>query len=145
MPTTISMRDFIASGRFGSIQLGVSRAEVEALLGPPHAWSEPGPLQAAAIWKYGGVEFYFGSGVLWMIFCDDFGSPCTQINCWILQRGLSLVQAEAELQAAAIQYSQVDVPNLPGDVYLACASGVQLQFAPAEGEALELAACFIRI
>lgn len=82
------LKQFCRTGSLGSITIGMSKAEIEQLLGIPHefggSWPEWSPAkqqQAASfklsylkypIWKYDAIEFHFGdrSGQLYLIWCD---------------------------------------------------------------------------
>jgi hypothetical protein len=50
----ISLKQWIKTGTFGPVHLGMSSDEVQQRLGPPPQFREKRPM----IWKYGGVEIY---------------------------------------------------------------------------------------
>jgi hypothetical protein len=57
----ISLLEFFRTGRFGGVTVGMSRQEVEALLGRPDSWSRLEEYGTAGIWIYGGVELCYSS------------------------------------------------------------------------------------
>ncbi len=61
----IDFRDFLKTGQFGPVQLGMTQDEVRQLLGNPQDWG-------GQIWKYDEMEFHFGDQErrLWLIWCD---------------------------------------------------------------------------
>jgi hypothetical protein len=73
----ISMREFLSSGAFGPLTVGMSRAQVRATLGEPHDWSiQSRQARLPAIWKYGVVEFHFHpeTDAVWLIHADYFNN-----------------------------------------------------------------------
>ena len=95
----ISLREWIATGKFGAIQIGDTRADVAACLGKPPQWSTPAKTPAKAeIWKYGDIEFYFNDETLWMIFADDFeipvGNAPIELDSWKVARTWALTAME---------------------------------------------------
>jgi len=59
----LTLREFLETGRLGDIRLGMTRAEAQALLGPPEDIS----LTKDAVWKYGSLQLYFHENRLWLI------------------------------------------------------------------------------
>ena len=64
---------------------------------------------------------------------DDFkvpnGGSKIELNSWIIGGNLTLLQAEKELNLAAINYRKVNFPYAEDGVYLTAKSGVTLAFA----------------
>ena len=63
----INLLQFFKTGEFGPVKLGMTRAEVENLLGKPDSYytieeiSDSDDYTSAEIWEYGGVELYFAT------------------------------------------------------------------------------------
>lgn len=129
----ISLRDFAATGKFGDIEPGITRAAVRDILGSPPDWSAPfDNFEAAAIWKYGDIEFYFSDDVLWMIFTDDFEIPrgCAQfeLDAWEVKRDCTPSQMEQYLSTARINYRVEVFPYIDNGVRLICENGTTMTF-----------------
>lgn len=129
----ISLREWLATGKFGSIQFGDNRADVAACFGAPPQWSTPAKTAAtAAIWKYGDIEFYFNNDKLWMIFADDFeipvGNEQIELDAWKVGRTCTPSEMERHLNEAGIVYRVEDFPYVDNGVRLISAAGVALTF-----------------
>ena len=62
----INLLQFFKTGRFGPVKLGMTRAEVENLLGKPDSYSSDTIYETinyaeARVWEYGGVELCFAT------------------------------------------------------------------------------------
>ena len=129
----VSLQEFIRTGKFGPIELGMGRAQVETILGAPDAWTAQENKADASIWKYGDVEFYFQNHALWMIFMDDFtvpnGGSKIGLEPWIIGGQLTLSRAEKEPKLAAIAYQKTDFSYKENGVRLIAKSGATLAFA----------------
>jgi hypothetical protein len=105
---SISLGDFVATGMFGPIQLGMTRSEIEELIAPPALWGIERRRDIATIWRYGEIEFYFLDHRLRMIFTDhdsltNCGGTC-EIDPWLIRPGLRRNEFEAALQAGNIGF-----------------------------------------
>ena len=137
LPIHVNMLEFLRTGDFGGIRLGMTRQEVREILGEPPNWSitrKRKRSEMAAVWKYGSIEIYFedASGKVHMIFSDDFplmGSETLQLDSWILREGLLLEDARLELDKGNLKY-QVAEESLIGATRLDFESGVRLRFHP---------------
>lgn len=128
------MRDFLRTGEFGPVRLGVSRAELQGYLGEPEDWGPaPKAKHHAGIWKYGDIEFHFNGDTLWLIFADDVeelrGGETIDLDPWILDGNALVEQVLEGLAAAHIPYQRI-VWALDDDTerFLAGA-GVELLFS----------------
>src|SRR5690349_209628 len=106
---SVSLRDFAITGKFGPIQLGMTRAEIEQLLGAPELWGTEEQCEVATIWRYSEIEFYFANHMLKMIFTDhgslaDGGDTC-DIEPWIIRRGLPRHEFEAALREGNVEFT----------------------------------------
>jgi hypothetical protein len=143
----ISLRDFLACGRFGSISLGFDRRAIEDAFGQPEDFVRRG---RAAIMKYGDVEFQFQPDLdLCLIFIDRFSGPdkvpvgwggC-EIDPWVIKEGMPRAELERELDGAALRYSLERRPKLDQE-RLVLPSGVEVRFAIAPDEPQGLASVF---
>ena len=58
----LSLLDYLRCGRLECIRAGTSKAEIEAILGPPKDWSVESRRRRnwkPAIWKYDSLEIFF--------------------------------------------------------------------------------------
>ena len=128
----IRLQQFVRTGNFGPIKLGISRVQIEEFLGAPDAWTAQDGKANASVWKYGDVEFYFQNHSLWMIFMDDFkvpkGGAKIELDAWIISGQLSCSKAEKHLELAAISYRKEAFPHSENGVHLIANSGVRLAF-----------------
>jgi len=136
----VSLREFLATGRFGPLELGVSRELVEERLGPPEDWDARSPThRAARIWKYGDVELHFarGGSSLQIIHADDFDVPSgganVELDPWIVSGQLRRRDAEAELASAGIAFTTRPYVVEPDMDEVRTIGGISLVFA-AEGD-----------
>jgi hypothetical protein len=134
--TTISLLEWLRTGRFGPIHLGMSRTEVEGALGPPEAMGGTSRRRRTpTIWKYGDVEMYFGQKreePLYMLFLESFsarsGGQTFAIDPWSLRGGMGLEEAIQQLEAAVLPFEQRHNPADMDYVEVLLASGVKLSF-----------------
>ena len=139
----VSLREWIVTGRFGSIELGAMRADVERHLGLPKQWSTPANTpQTAAIWKYGDIEFYFQDDRLWMILGDNFEVPSGDTNlkldAWIIERTCQPSAMERHLNDKGIAYRVEDFPYADNGIRIIVESGTTLTFCGEDAAQLEL-------
>ena len=139
----ISLRDWLATGKFGAIQIGDNRDDVAACFGAPKNWSTPAKIPAtAAIWKYGDVEFYFNDETLWMIFADDFeipiGNAQIELDAWQVARTCTPAAMKRHLDEASIRYRVADFPYADNGVRLISAAGVTMMFCGEDAANLEM-------
>lgn len=140
------MKEFIRTGRLGTVDLGISRDMVLQRLGNPDDCSVK-LLQKSrkpSIYKYGGVELYFSehNDTVEMIFIDDFNRETPSIDCWIVDDSLSIKEAEKELNRQGISYRKERSRRLEDSVYLISESGVYMQFAEDEYKTTRLVAVY---
>ena len=139
----VSLREFIATGKFGALELGARRADVERYLGTPPQWGTPAKTPtSAAIWKYGDIEFYFQNDELWMIFADDFrvprGDATLELDAWKIERTCTPKRMEQHLSAANIAFRAEDFPYADNGVRLISEAGTTLTFCGENPSNLEL-------
>jgi hypothetical protein len=134
----VSLLDFLGSGRFGLISLGVDRRAIENTFGQPEDVDADSVKRrrAPAIMKYGDVEFHFQPDTgLWLIQIDRFSGPggvpvgwggC-QIDPWVIKEGMPRAGLERELERAALRYVLELRPEF-GQERLVLPSGVKVGF-----------------
>ena len=132
----VSLFEWLHTGTFGPITLGMTRSEVRALLGPPDNWSVARNAdRSPIIWKYGDFEFYFDSrdGPLHLLRTDTFRKPvggkAFTLDPWILRRGLSRRAVKRQLASCGIDAHWRTVPHDSNQIVLDIpGSGVTLSF-----------------
>lgn len=131
----VSLKDFIETGRFGSVSLGMSRAQVESSLGvPDDVGATSRKYRKPAIWKYGDVELHFGLDAdnLFLICLDEFdvpsGGKLVKLDAWIIRRTLTLSEAEEHLSVSGIDYKAEDYKPEDDAKCLVAGVGVKLIF-----------------
>jgi len=140
----VSLKEFIETGRFGPVHLGMNRAQVERSLGAPDdvGWGSRKHRQPA-IWKYGDVEFHFGreGDALFLIHLDEFDVPSggkfVGLDPWVIRGSLTLLEAEKYLTRNGIDYEVADYPLEDDALCIKTGAGVKLIFI---GERLPLRA-----
>lgn len=137
---TISLKDFVATGRFGSVVLGQSRAQVRSFLGEPDDLGGTSRKhREPAIWKYGSFEFHFPppEDALRLIHADHFDVPSggrtMTFDPWIVRGDLPRDALERELGNLGLAY-EVRREAYSEAFVIETASGVQFGYRLAEGE-----------
>jgi len=131
------MLDFLRTGVFGGIKPGITRQELEQIVGTPSVWSvtkRRKRREVSAIWLYGSIEFHFAdwSDTIWMIFSDHWplkGSVSFELDPWILTENLTLPDAVAALKGANLNFLLTTDLQIER-TELALDSGVALGFYP---------------
>jgi hypothetical protein len=131
----VSMREFVETGEYGGARLGIGRAELQALFGEPDDLSGASrKYRKPAIWKYGDVEFHFGTGAdeLWLIHLDDFvvpqGGKSIEFDPWIINGSLTPDEAQSVLAREGMQFAVKNPFDLE-TVELVVGPGVRLLFS----------------
>jgi hypothetical protein len=155
MTIFVSMLEFFRTGAFGSLHPGITRTQIEALVGPPDDYSilsrkERRRYKEEDHWKYSGVWVYGCNGdngilgsvqlffdeqhSLWYILIDYLymclpsGGEKIQIDPWILRPGLSLEDAQTALTQSQLRYHIRQDPFYEEIVHLVLETGVLLYF-----------------
>jgi hypothetical protein len=132
----VELLEFLRTGDFGGITLGMTRQQIIDLLGIPPNWmitKRRKRFEISPIWRYGSMEFYFAenSGAFHMIFTDHFpleGSETLSIiDPWLLRGGLTFDEALTLLIPTGLPY-QIAPELHTGVTYLTFASGVKISF-----------------
>jgi len=147
---TVSMIEFLRTGAFGSVRLGMPRLDVEEVLGSPDDVSTMmNKNRRPAIWKYGDIELHFdpdGDDLL-SIYTDEFDVPsggrAIDLDPWILRRGILWSRVEPQLIAQHIPYTQraKTPPYDDGTTRIIVDSGVELVFIDREDHNESNASC----
>lgn len=110
-PIFVSMLEFLRTGNFGPIKLGMPHSQLFLLLGFPSKYSNA---SLSFSWVYGNIEFHFHeSGFLWLIHSDYFrpvpnAGTNVEIDNWILCFGTPLTNVERELTKQGIKFHQTE-------------------------------------
>ena len=85
----LNLTEFIKTGQFGFLQLGMTKAELESQLFPPEDWQSNKSKESSPLWRYGNFELYFDERqTLYRIFNDYIpqldGGDSTIIKDWWL-------------------------------------------------------------
>lgn len=113
----VSLLDWLRTGRFGPLRLGMTRAQVGAILGPLDDHSGRAPMgRLPSIWKYGDIEFHFGDGgQLCAIHTDTFlaapsGGRAIALDPWILRARVQRAKVEQALTDLGIPFERAPWP-----------------------------------
>jgi hypothetical protein len=147
MPS-VSLKHFLATGRFGPVALGADRIALEWVFGAPETTGGTGRRKRVPpIWKYGDVRFFFdpASGRLNRIHIDTFsgaeGEPqgwgLVELDPWIVRQALPRDVFERELGAAGIAFNVVARPRVNQHV-IELRSGVEVGFFSAPDDSSNL-------
>jgi hypothetical protein len=141
---TASVEDFARHGTLGPIALGVTRARVCELLGPPTCWGTEDSAESASIWLYGDVEIFFesgdGDGEIWLIHIHHWhntkpwGGGRLAIDAWVIREGMLLNDLESALRQAAIAFETRPNAWNPGCVSVVTSAGVSFLVCVAPDE-----------
>ena len=91
---TIDLKNFIVTGKFGGITLGMNKDLVKKILGMPGLFGtntskKALTLKNAAIWLYGNIEFYFRKDdqsleMIYLDYLDEIsGGKAFKVKTWI--------------------------------------------------------------
>lgn len=130
---SISLKDFLLTGDFGPVSLGMTREQVAACLGEPEHRSVPTRGQRIpAIWKYGDIEFHFSGNNLWLIFADNVeeldGGRAIKLDSWLLRGSATISQVMSALTAAGMSSDPIEWPHDDGTKRFRVGAGVELLF-----------------
>jgi|SRR5581483_1206591 len=111
---TVHLKEFLRTGQFGPVALGMHQDEVTHILGPPHDFSVPRRHRKRSdILKYGTMELHFDESAdyrLYLIFADNFqhfsGGNALELDPWVIHGHLSRPEAEDALRQAEIPFSE---------------------------------------
>jgi len=103
-PVSVSLKEFLRTGRLGPIALGMTASEVEALLGGQ------GTLAAEpSVWAYGSIELHFSRRRIFMIYADHLdpieGDDRLLVDSWVLREGVSRHDIEHRLNGEGLEHS----------------------------------------
>jgi hypothetical protein len=127
------LRSFVVEGVLGGARPGMSRAEIDRVLGHPEQWAGD-TRSSALIWRYGLFEVHFDEDVAWLLYTDYLDPPDAGsgrlLEPWILASGpLSQAETLSELRERDIEFELLDT----GSGALArIANGADLSFARVE-------------
>ena len=130
---TVSMQDFLRTGEFGPVRLGMLRGQIRSLLGEPEDWGpSPRAKHNVGIWKYGDIEFHFNEDVLWLLFADDIGTldggKAIDFDPWVLSGAASAESVLVDLEAAGISCQRIPWSFDDGTERYHVGAGIELLF-----------------
>lgn len=134
---SIALETFLKTGEFGSIRLGMTRAQIRGRIGRPQVKTTKTDSHGRPImWKYGDIELTFDPDedslvavtLEMAVGAVPTGWQRLGLDPWELRGGMAPEEVEAALNTAAISYAQLPA-RFPGDVLtLETAVGVRLGF-----------------
>lgn len=132
----VDMKDFIFTGKFDHLKIGQTKSEIAALLPEPDDYFPDTSLREAEIWRYGKIALHFdfeNHQKLAMIFTSyakelDGGNHLT-LDEWILDKPVTLLQIQQELNAHFISY-EVRVSTILNYVKIYLNHDINLTFCP---------------
>lgn len=129
---TVSMQDFLRTGEFGPVHLGMSRGQLRGLLGEPENWGPSPAKHNAVIWKYGDIEFYLNEDLLWYISANNGttlkGGRSIDLDPWVLNGDATVGQALRDLEDAYISCQRIDWKVDDTTERFMVGAGIELRF-----------------
>lgn len=138
---TVDLKNFLYTGRFGNIDLGMNKAQVEQSIGKPDYWMmthfSRNEKENSPIWRYGNIEFHFDvNRKLVSIYNDHlvnagiYGGVNIKLDCWVLlKENQKLVTIENQLDKEGFFYSKEYITKEePSKIKVNLQSGVDLLF-----------------
>ncbi|MBI5542780.1 MAG: hypothetical protein HY901_02750 [Deltaproteobacteria bacterium] len=142
MAVRISLREMLATGRFGPVTLGMHRDEVEHVLGRPDTVGGTSRKhREPLIWKYGTFEIHFDLGrhEVSLVYADNFrvleGGTQLEIDSWALSGESTREAVEDALQRESIVFAPTLYPWTDRAGELVTDGLVTLLFQAPEGTA----------
>jgi hypothetical protein len=132
----VSMFEFLKFGKFGCVELGLSKKQILGSFPSPDGFGSDKTIYDEDIWCYGNIEFQFIDDILFFIFSDYLeklsGGKKIAIEKWIFEdvSKLNLIYFINILDANNIDYTRNTIKfreNKFG-IGLLLASGVKLVF-----------------
>ena len=133
---TVSLEGFVRTGSFGPVRLGMSRAQIQELIGPPvDVGCQSRKYPRPACWLYGDVELHFRprEDVMWLIHLENFQTPTAggnlRLDPWIIRGGMTPAEVEQQLTACGIEFQQMPGASQSTTTTLIAGARVQLLFS----------------
>jgi hypothetical protein len=146
----VDLQQFCSTGVLGPITVGMTKAQMEQLLGTPHEWggSWPGwpqakqrkaarftlPYTEYPIWKYDAIEFHFGDSTcqLYLIWCDHLNQlardgQAFHLHLWVFG-DLRPLHKDRCIQALRNEGIQFEDRVFPYGGRIMLLSGVELSY-----------------
>ncbi len=115
----VNLENFLRDGTFGLIKFGMTREEVQKLIGLPDGVFQRQKDRFPTAFEYGDVELYFLSSAdnrLCTIYLDNFIIPRVnqqlELDAWFLESEQSLEVIESVLTERKIEFQSIDRPDL---------------------------------
>ena len=138
------MEEFVKTGKFGFLRLGMTKKEIVSQKFPPEDWAAGKTKETSPIWRYGNFELHFDEkNRLERIFNDyvpeiDGGKSIDITNWWIISKdnsGPTLETTLSHLNLMKLDYRKENV--VPGNMKLKLGNGVYFCFDHQEEDAGE--------
>jgi hypothetical protein len=114
-----NLKDFIVTGRFENVELGMSRADVRRAAGNPDEMGEISRrYRMPLIWRYGDIELHFSPDEdrLDLIFTDQF------------DEAPPIDRLREELGRNGVSYTEAAWPYERGGILMKASTGVEMAF-----------------
>lgn len=137
----LNITQFIASGEFGFVRIGITKEELEHQCFPPDDWLANATKKTSSIWRYGNFELHFHDGsVLSGIFNDylphiDGGAGIVLCDKWILgnrEHAPTLLETMGALNTLGVNFAKKRTAS--GNVHIALPHGVYMVFDNPQGK-----------
>jgi hypothetical protein len=117
MPQNLSLRDFILTGKLGSLCVGMTQENVRSVMGEPHdTESTSRKYKRPIFWVYGDLEIYFNREdwtVTGLLFNTHTKSPVPTLSHkdfpldpWIFRVGITWEEVKEGLERENISYQE---------------------------------------
>jgi hypothetical protein len=120
-----SIRSFVLEGVLGGARVGMTRAEIRSVLGPPDQRTPDD-----SCWRYGFFEVHFNGDIVWLLYTDYLEPPNAgtgrTLDLWILDGcTMTLPETFARLRGDGVQF---DVRDVGSSIIASVAGGAELFF-----------------
>lgn len=135
IPIDLSLTEWIKTGQFGFIRIGMTKTELINQMFPPEDWGPKNSREKSPIWRYGNFELHFDKeDQLCMIFNDyipnlEGGELIRMVDRWIIQpnsKSPTLIDSIRELNRIEVDFSKY--ADKYGSISITCANGCTLAF-----------------
>ena len=140
----VNLENFLRDGTFGLIKFGMTREELQGLIGLPDGEFQRRKDRFPTAFEYGDIEFYFLSSAdnrLCTIYLDNFiisrGNQQIELDSWFLEGKQSLEAIESVLTERKIEFQSIERPDL-SQKHLVTQSEVILCFDCSDDEIFKL-------
>lgn len=128
----VSMKEFLETGKLGSLAFGLSRDAVRTVLGPPEDFSDPGK-KKRVIWKYGSLQLHFDRDSLCFLGLyfrgEEFRLPKgISVEGWVPSGHTTLEEFQQYLAGSRIHFETVPRLTFESQATLRVGPGIHVTF-----------------